>query len=135
VAHLALETILVFDSSGTRGSLNSLLLGAGYEPRSVTGSVTLGDLLSSDRFSALFLRCQKYTTSASTQATCMAIRQTDPDIPLIVLGPSADIATKVGLFTVGADDYIEEPFDAGELVARLRSHIRRRKLSSDCVHI
>ena len=43
--------------------------------------------------------------------------------------------TKVGLFELGADDYVEEPFDAGELVARLRSLMRRRKLSADRVHI
>jgi len=128
-----METILVLDSSGTRGSLNSLLLRAGYDVRSVIGGVTLSALLASDRFSALFLGLQKETIS--TLATCLAIRQTDPDIPLIVLGSSTDIATKVGLFELGADDYIEEPFDAVELVARLRSLIRRRKLSADSVHI
>ncbi len=133
VAYLAMETILVLDSSGTRGSLNSLLLRAGYDVRSVIGGVTLSALLASDRFSALFLGLQKETIS--TLATCLAIRQTDPDIPLIVLGSSTDIATKVGLFELGADDYIEEPFDAVELVARLRSLIRRRKLSADSVHI
>jgi len=132
-AYLAMETILVLDSSGTRGSLNSLLLRAGYDVRSVIGGVTLSALLASDRFSALFLGLQKETIS--TLATCLAIRQTDPDIPLIVLGSSTDIATKVGLFELGADDYIEEPFDAVELVARLRSLIRRRKLSADSVHI
>jgi len=128
-----METILVLDSSGTRGSLNSLLLRAGYDVRSVIGGVTLSALLASDRFSALFLGLQIETIS--TLATCLAIRQTDPDIPLIVLGSSTDIATKVGLFELGADDYIEEPFDAVELVARLRSLIRRRKLSADSVHI
>ncbi len=133
VAYLAMETILVLDSSGTRGSLNSLLLRAGYDVRSVIGGVTLSALLASDRFSALFLGLQKETIS--TLATCLAIRQTDPDIPLIVLGSSTDIATKVGLFELGAGDYIEEPFDAVELVARLRSLIRRRKLSADSVHI
>jgi len=128
-----METILVLDSSGTRGSLNSLLLRAGYDVRSVIGGVTLSALLASDRFSALFLGLQKETIS--TLATCLAIRQTDPDIPLIVLGSSTDIATKVGLFELGAGDYIEEPFDAVELVARLRSLIRMRKLSADSVHI
>jgi two-component system phosphate regulon response regulator OmpR len=109
------------------------LLRAGYDVRSVTDGVTLSALLTSDRSSALFLGLQKDTIS--TQATCLAIRKTDPDIPLIVLGPSTDIATKVGLFELGADDYVEEPFDAGELVARLRSLMRRRKLSADRVHI
>jgi DNA-binding response OmpR family regulator len=135
VAHLAKETILVFDSSSTLGGLNSLLLRAGYEFGSVTGGVTLGDLLTSVRSSALFLVFQKHTISTSTRAVCLVIRQTDPDIPPIVLGPSTDIATTIGLFKLGADDYIEEPFEAGELGAGLRSHIRRRKLCADRVHI
>ena len=135
MAHLAMETILLLDFSGTRGSLNSLLLRAGYDVRSVTGDQTLSALLTSRRSSALFLGFQKDTISPSVQATFLAIRQTDPDIPLIVLGPRTDIATKVGLFKLGADDYIEEPFEAGELVARLRSQIRRRNLSVDRVHI
>jgi DNA-binding response OmpR family regulator len=130
-----METILVLDSSGTRGSLYSLLLRAGYDVRSVTGGVTLSALLSSGRSSALFLGFQKDTISTSAQATCLAIRQTDPDIPLIVLGPSTDIATKVGLFELGADDYVEEPFDARELIARLRSQIRGRNLNAGRVHI
>jgi DNA-binding response OmpR family regulator len=130
-----METILVLDSSGTRGSLTSLLLRVGYDVRSVTGGLTLSDLLTSDRSSAFILGFQKETISTSTLTTCLAIRQTNPDIPLIVLGASMDIGTKVGLLNLGADDYIEEPFDADELVARLRSHIRRRKLGADRVHI
>jgi DNA-binding response OmpR family regulator len=135
VSHLAMETILVLDSSGTCGSLTSLLLGIGYDVRSVTGGVILDALLTPGRSSAFFLGFQKETIPTSAQTTCLAIRQTNPDIPLIVLGPSIDITTKVGLLKFGADDYIEEPFDADELVARLRSHIRRRKLGADRVHL
>jgi DNA-binding response OmpR family regulator len=130
-----METILVLDSSGTRRSLNSLLLTGGYDVRSVAGGLTLSALLTSGRSRALFLGFQKDTIPISAQATCLAIRQTDPDIPQIVLGPSSDIATKIGLFKLGADDYIEEPFDAGELVPRLRSQIRGRNLNADRVHI
>jgi DNA-binding response OmpR family regulator len=130
-----METILVLDSSGTRGGLNNLLLMAGYDVRSVTDGLTLSALVASGRSSALFLRFQKDTIPTSRQATCLAIRRTDPDIPLIVLGPGADIATKVRQSTLGADDYIEKPFDAGELVARLRSQVRRRNLIADRVHI
>jgi DNA-binding response OmpR family regulator len=130
-----METILVLNYSGARGNLNNLLLRAGYAVRFVSDSEALSALRTSDRPSALFLGSQKGTAATSTQANCLAIRQTDPDIPLIVLGPSKDVATRVGLFELGADDYIEEPFDADELVARLRGQIRRRKLRTDRVYI
>jgi DNA-binding response OmpR family regulator len=130
-----METILLLDFSGTRGGLTSLLLSVGYDVRSVPSGMTLSDLLTSDRSSAFILGCQKEAISTGTLTTCRAMRETNPHIPLIVLGPSIDIATKVGLLNLGADDYIEEPFDADELVARLRSHIRRRKLGADRVDI
>jgi DNA-binding response OmpR family regulator len=48
-------------------------------------------------------------------------------MPLVVLSPRTDIETKILLFEMGADDYVEEPFAVDELIARLRSIIRSRK--------
>jgi DNA-binding response OmpR family regulator len=33
---------------------------------------------------------------------------------------------KVDCFSTGADDYVVKPFDARELVARIKAHIRRQ---------
>ena len=55
---------------------------------------------------------------------CTAIRNSAPNLPLIVVGPN-DIETKVTLFELGADDYVVEPFDRVEFLARLDSLIRR----------
>jgi DNA-binding response OmpR family regulator len=57
-----------------------------------------------------------------------ATRRDVPDLPVIVLGPD-DFETKVRLLELRADDYIVEPFDSAELLARIGSLIRRRNFS------
>jgi DNA-binding response OmpR family regulator len=55
---------------------------------------------------------------------CTAIRNVAPRLPVIVLGPN-DVDAKVKLFELGADDYVVEPFDRTEFLARIDSFIRR----------
>jgi two-component system, OmpR family, KDP operon response regulator KdpE len=47
------------------------------------------------------------------------------DLPLIVLSYRQREADLVAVLDLGADDYVEKPFRAGELLARIRSLIRR----------
>jgi PleD family two-component response regulator len=62
-----------------------------------------------------------------TQSLCVAIRQSAPGIPIIVLGSDIDVRTKVALFELGADDYMVRPVDSSEMLARLRAVIRRSR--------
>ena len=56
---------------------------------------------------------------------CREIRRQGVLCPVIMLtGRSSKVDMVVGL-EVGADDYITKPFDARELAARLRAHLRR----------
>jgi len=56
---------------------------------------------------------------------CSAIRHDSPDIPIMVVGPN-DLESKVRLFKIGADDYLLDPFDHEEFLARIRALTRRR---------
>jgi two-component system KDP operon response regulator KdpE len=49
----------------------------------------------------------------------------DSDIPVIVLSDQRGEAALVAAFDLGADDYVEKPFRASELLARIRSVLRR----------
>jgi two-component system phosphate regulon response regulator PhoB len=49
------------------------------------------------------------------------------DMPLIFLTARADEPDKIAGLEAGADDYITKPFSTKELVARIRSVLRRRK--------
>ena len=57
-------------------------------------------------------------------ALCAKIRK-EKDVPLIIVSAKADDGDKIAGLGLGIDDYITKPFNAGELVARVRAHIRR----------
>jgi two-component system, cell cycle response regulator len=53
------------------------------------------------------------------------------DIPIIFLTSKSDQASKVRLLEEGASDYLTKPFDAAELVARVKIHLKIKKLQDD----
>jgi DNA-binding response OmpR family regulator len=56
---------------------------------------------------------------------CKAIRQNDPNLPLIIITAFGDIDTKMDAFNAGADDYLVKPFHLRELIAKVKVFIRR----------
>ena len=58
---------------------------------------------------------------------CRAIRKAS-DIPIIMLTARGDVMDRVVGLELGADDYLPKPFEPRELVARLQSLLRRRRL-------
>lgn len=60
---------------------------------------------------------------------CREIRRSDPATPVLMLtAKGAEVDRVVGL-ELGADDYIVKPFGMAELIARVRSALRRGALS------
>ena len=49
------------------------------------------------------------------------------DIPIIMLSAKGEVFDKVLGLELGADDYMEKPFDSKELVARVKAVLRRYK--------
>ena len=116
--------VLVVDLDiGTQKRLTELLIAGGYDVRAVADRVDVIEGFGLDLPSAVLPSLQSEGTS--TQNLCMAIRQFFPAVAVIVLGPDIDVRTKVTLFELGADDYIVQPFDSLEMLARLRAVIRR----------
>lgn len=67
---------------------------------------------------------------------CREIKKEAPEVPVIVLSAKTDVADKVLLLELGADDYVTKPFSPRELLARLRAAVRRnrRYATSDQFH-
>ncbi len=53
------------------------------------------------------------------------IRAEQPDVPVIFLTARDALEDRIGGLTAGGDDYVTKPFSLEELVARLRSLLRR----------
>lgn len=56
---------------------------------------------------------------------CKNIRNTKPDIPILMLTAKGTITDKTQGFDSGADDYIVKPFDIQEVLLRVRALVRR----------
>ncbi|ABW17793.1 response regulator transcription factor [Alkaliphilus oremlandii] len=55
---------------------------------------------------------------------CMKIRE-EKNMPIIMLSAKAEDMDKIFGLTTGADDYVTKPFNPLELIARVKSQIRR----------
>ena len=56
-------------------------------------------------------------------------------MPIIVLSARSDEKDKIEALDAGADDYLTKPFSIGELLARVRAHLRRRETGNSASSI
>lgn len=61
----------------------------------------------------------------SGRELCRRFKSTSPDTPVIILSAVTEVADKVLLLELGADDYVTKPFSPRELLARVQAAIRR----------
>src|ERR1019366_8959571 len=63
----------------------------------------------------------------SGREICKKIKSEMSQTPVIVLSAVSEVADKVLLLELGADDYVTKPFSPRELLARVQAAIRRNK--------
>lgn len=56
---------------------------------------------------------------------CKGIKNWSANTPVVVLSAVSEVADKVLLLEIGADDYVTKPFSPRELMARVQAAIRR----------
>ncbi|WP_118181478.1 response regulator [Paraburkholderia phosphatilytica] len=68
-------------------------------------------------------------------AALRRVREAGFDMPVIIVSRSAEVIDKILAFELGADDYMVDPFDPHELVARVRNSLRRRNQESSATPV
>jgi DNA-binding response OmpR family regulator len=66
----------------------------------------------------------------SGREVCKGIKSWSPNTPVVVLSAVSEVADKVLLLELGADDYVTKPFSPRELMARVQAAIRRTRKPS-----
>ncbi|WP_419887989.1 response regulator transcription factor [Neobacillus niacini] len=61
---------------------------------------------------------------------CTKLRETHPELPIVIVSARGQDMEKIMGLELGADDYIVKPFNPLELVARIRSVLRRTNLAA-----
>ena len=63
----------------------------------------------------------------SGRELCQTFKSYSSEIPIVVLSAISEVADKVLLLELGADDYVTKPFSPRELMARVQAAIRRHR--------
>jgi two-component system OmpR family response regulator len=114
--------LLVDDDADIRALLGELLLNAGFEPRAAKDGVEMRRELAERDLDLVVLDLN--LPREDGLSLCRELRAR-ADIPIIMLTSRADPIDRVIGLELGADDYVTKPFEPRELVARIRTVLRR----------
>jgi two-component system, OmpR family, KDP operon response regulator KdpE len=116
------RVLVVDDEPQIRRALRLVLRANGYEVgEAATGEAAL-DALAVESFDLLILDLM--LPDLDGVEVCRRVREWSP-MPIVVLSAIGDEVVKVRALDLGADDYVSKPFSAPELLARMRSALRR----------
>ena len=117
------ETILVVDDNKEIVySLGKLLEYEGYSVLKAYDGIEALEVLRSHCVDLILLDVMMPRLNGLS--ALMKIRE-DNKIPVIILSAKTEESDKVSGLVMGADDYIEKPYNTAELVARVRAQLRR----------
>src|ERR1039457_3845461 len=117
-------TILVIeDDARILKALQRLFTSEGYEIRSATNGREGLELASASTPDAVVLDLM--LPEVSGREVCRCLKQSFPDMPVVILSAISEVVAKVLLLELGADDYVTKPFSPRELLARVQAAIRR----------
>ena len=117
------QTILVVEDEASIASFVSLYLkNAGYDVRAVTtGSAALTHVAAE---APALIILDLMLPDIDGIEICRRVRKTS-DVPILMLTARDEDVDKIIGLEVGADDYLTKPFNPRELVARVKSVLRR----------
>ena len=121
------QKILIVDDDNNIAELISL-----YLTKECFETMLVNDgepaLTAADSFAPSLILLDLMLPGIDGYQVCREVRAKSP-IPIIMLSAKGEIFDKVLGLELGADDYMEKPFDSKELVARVKAVLRRYKPS------
>ena len=114
--------LLVDDEPELRRMVASLLTGAGYEVAEAADCAQARAAMAAQRPDAVLLDVM--LPDGDGFSLLPELRRFG-DVPVLYLSARDEDAARLQGLGLGADDYITKPFDPSQLVARVRSHLKR----------
>ncbi len=114
--------LIVDDHQSIRDSLSTYLSKFGFEVDVAENGREMRERLNARTFSLIVLDVM--LPGENGLSLCRYVSE-QLAIPVIILTAAGELADRVAGLEMGADDYVVKPFEARELVARIRSVLRR----------
>ena len=117
-----MNILIVDDDREIVDSIGIFLSGEGYKVLKAYDGIEALDILSENEVHLMILDIMMPKLDGIK--TLMKLRESR-NIPVILLSAKSEDADKILGLTAGADDYVTKPFNPSELVARVKSQLRR----------
>jgi two-component system, OmpR family, alkaline phosphatase synthesis response regulator PhoP len=117
------KIVVVEDEELIRTMLRINLTRQGYQVDCFSSAETMLEKIGSAPYDILLLDIM--LPGIHGDEALRRVRAKGINIPVLMLTAKKDLQSKVGALDSGADDYLPKPFDMDELLARVRSLIRR----------
>ena len=116
------KLMIIEDNMVTARQISTFLGNDGYETKVYLDGVSaLADFTS---YSPNLVLLDYFLPGMNAPEVCISMRKI-ADTPMIVLSGNTQTSDKIRMLELGADDYVEKPFDPGELKARIHAVLRR----------
>ncbi|MHC8520921.1 response regulator transcription factor [Rossellomorea sp. H39__3] len=119
--------LIVDDEADIRNMISIYLKNEGYEVLEAADALEAFDVLKENRVDLIILDVMM--PGMSGVEACMTIRQSY-NMPIIFLSAKSEDLDKIHGLASGAEDYVTKPFNPLELMARVKSQLRRYKMTS-----
>lgn len=113
---MALDILIVDDERDIRELVAGVLSDEGYECRTAGDSTTALDMIDQRRPSLVLLDVWLHGSPMDGLEVLDAIKQREPELPVIIFSGHGNIDTAVSAIGRGAMDFIEKPFEAERLL-------------------
>lgn len=113
---MALNILVVDDERDIRELVAGVLSDEGYECRTAGDSVAALAMIDERRPSLVLLDVWLHGSPMDGLEVLDAIKQREPDLPVIIFSGHGNIDTAVAAVSRGAVDFIEKPFEASRLL-------------------
>lgn len=117
-----MNVLVVDDDREIVDSISIFLSGEGYKALKAYDGVEALDILSENEVHLMILDIMMPKLDGIK--TLMKLRESR-NIPVILLSAKSEDTDKIFGLTAGADDYVTKPFNPSELMARVKSQLRR----------
>src|SRR5574341_1775283 len=126
---MAEKILLVDDDPRMRKSLANLLRREGYEIAEAGGGKEAADQLGNDALDLLIT--DLHMEPVSGLDLLRTVKQTSPDLEVIVVTAFGTIEAAVDAMKLGAFDFVAKPFQAEEILTRVRNALEKSGLKQE----
>ena len=129
MSSLQSRVLVVDDESSIRRALHATLSTLGFDIEEASGGEQAVLFVRTERYDAALLDINM--PGMGGIETCRAVRRLSPRLPILMLTVRDSPDDKINALDAGADDYVTKPFHVGELMARVRSAVRRSQATQE----